>query len=207
MEHGILFTLANFLINSLKYLNLVELFKFVGKKITPKNTSIETEITYSRIAVDIFISLKWLFLFFLILVKPMQPIITIIVWYLLLSNLYTYFYYHTWSSSILIDPFMDHNRIKRRFFNLILAMAYSTFGFSYLYFHPYSSDFHWGSSTPKFLNALWFSISNSLTSGYDQVMPMSECGRTIAMIQLLIIFIFITIIISGSIPQPKEQED
>jgi hypothetical protein len=48
---------------------------------------------------------------------------------------------------------------------------------------------------------LVFSISNSLTANFNEIVPQTKTGTTIAIIQLVIMAIFITIIIVGSIPQ------
>ena len=201
MKSSFLYQILNKLLNSMKYINLVELFKFIGRKLTPKNSLIETRINYSRTSVDIFIVAKWLFILILILFDVTNTWLVIAVWYLLFANLYTYFYYHTWSSEILNDRYFDTTRIKRRLLNLLLAIFYSVFGFAYLYYIPYSTEFIWAGKTPNFLHSLWYSLSNSLTASYDQVRPITDVGNSISMIQLIIMFIFVTIIIGGSIPQ------
>ena len=139
--------------------------------------------------------------------KISNPLSAFVVWYLSLTNLYTYFYYHIWSSEILSDVHFGIDRIKRRFTTLTLAVSYTIFGFAYLYAIPYSDEFTWSNDTPTFLKSLWFSVSNSLTASYDQVKPITDLGSSISMIQLLMMFIFLTIIIGGSIPQPKLTEE
>jgi len=206
MKTGFLHTLLNKLINSIKYLNLVELFKYIGQKFVPNNCPIETRIEYSRFSVDLFIVVKWLFLLILWGFKITNLIFVVIVWYLLLMNLYTYFFYHTWSSKILNDKYFDTERIKRRFMNLLLAILFSFFGFAYFYNLPYSSEFQWTADGPNFLHSLWFSIANSLTASYDQVKPITNIGNSISMVQIIIIFIFLTIIISSSIPQVSKKK-
>ena len=83
------------------------------------------------------------------------------------------------------------------------AISFSLFGFAYLYYVPYSSEFAWGTEQPVFIYSLWFSISNSLTASYEQVKPITDVGNTIAMMQLLMMFVFLTIIIGGTVPQIK----
>jgi hypothetical protein len=201
MNTGFLFQLLNSFLKLLRFINLVELFKFVGRILTPKNSSIETKIKYSRTSVDIFILAKWIFVAVLILLKISNFGFVITVWYLLIANLYTYFYYHIWSSKMLADPHFDITRIKLRFQNLLFAIFFSVFGFAYFYYIPYSAAFDWAGKMPSFVSSLWYSISNSLTASYDQVIPVTDTGNSISMIQLVIMFIFITIIISSSIPQ------
>ena len=201
MKSSFLYQILNKLLNSMKYMNLVELFKFVGRKLAPKNSLIETRIKYSRTSVDIFIVSKWLFILILILFDVTIIWFVIAVWYLLFANLYTYFYYHTWSSEILHDRHFDATRIKRRFLTLLLAIFYPVFGFAYLYYIPYSTEFDWTDKTPNFWRSLSYSLSNSLTASYDRVKSITDVGDSISMIQLIIMFIFVTIIIGGSIPQ------
>lgn len=201
IHNGHLYPFADKFLNLLKYLNLVEGFKYVGGKLTSKNSPVETKIKHSRISVDLFIVLKWLFVVYLWAFGIKNFWVVLIIWYLLITNLYTYFYYHTWASEVLNDIHFDTDRIKRRFFNLLLSISYSIFGFAYLYSNPYSSEFSWGNGSPTFIHSLWFSISNSLTAGYDQVKPVTDFGYTVSMIQLLMMFVFLTIIIGGSVPQ------
>jgi hypothetical protein len=202
IHNGFLYPLINCAMNSMRYICLVELFKVIGKNIAGGNNFLS--VNYSRIAVDIFIVTKWLFLLLLWVFGVISKWATIAVWYLLATNLYTYFYYHTWSSEIFSDPYVNPDRIKRRFTNLVLAISYTVFGFGYLYNLPYAKEYSWHNGTPVFFQALWYSASTSLTASYDQVRPVTEVGNSISMIQLLMMFIFLTIIIGGSIPQTNQ---
>jgi hypothetical protein len=201
IHNGYLYPFINKCLNFLKYLNLVEGFKYIGQKLTPKNSPNETRIKYSRISVDLFIVLKWLFVISLWMLNVKNHWLVSIVWYLLITNLYTYFYYHTWATEILNDVYFDTDRIKRRFLNLLLSISYSIFGFAYLYSNPYFAEFSWSEGKPTFIQSLWFSVSNSLTANFDQVKPITNLGYSISMIQLLMMFMFLTVIIGGSIPQ------
>lgn len=197
--NGFIYVFVNRLFHWFKYLNLVEGFKFVGIIISSGDKS--KNIKYSRIAVDIFIVLKWIFISTLWFFKVNSNWLVIFVWYLLVTNLYTYFYYHSWANEILKDTKFDIDRVKRRFLNSILAFCFSIIGFAYLYSTPYSLQFSWGNGGATLLKSLWFSISNSLTASYDQVRPITDFGISISIIQLIMMFAFITIIIGGSIPQ------
>src|SRR3990167_7363264 len=96
MKNGFLYQIIKTTLDSLKYLNLVELFKTVGKKINPQKAT-----EYSRISVDTFIVLKWLFIFFIWVFGATNFWLTILVWYLIFTNIYTYFYYHIWADDAL----------------------------------------------------------------------------------------------------------
>ncbi|MHA1280317.1 MAG: hypothetical protein ACTSQ8_24350 [Candidatus Helarchaeota archaeon] len=201
VHNGFIYPFVNSLLNLLKAINLVEGFKYAGKLLAAKTGSRETQIKYSRIAVDIFIIFKWLFVIFILLASINNIWTVVIVWYLLFTNLYTYFFYHVWSTEILLDDKFDIDRIKRRFTTLIQAILFSLLGFAYLYYVPYSSEFTWSSEQPAFIYSLWFSISNSLTASYKQVKPITDVGNTIAMIQLSMMFVFFTIIMGCTVPQ------
>jgi len=206
MEKGPIYKSIDYILSGLVYINLVELFKFLSQKLSSKTASLTNKRRNLRISVDLFILIKWIFIGLLVFSNKAYPITTIIAWYLIFTNLYTYFFYHTWSTDILKDKFFDIDRIKRRFLNLFLAIFFTIFTFAYLYFVPYSNEFYWESSA-TFLHSFWYSVSNSLTASYSQVFPLSDLGNSISMIQLLIMFLFLTIIIGGSVPQiPQSKE-
>jgi len=200
MKNGFIYQLIDTIINSLRYFNLVELFKLIALKLNPDKENIEKRLIYLRNSVDIFIVFKWLFIIIIWTYKVNNLIVLLIVWYLIISNLFTYFYYHSWKDEILIDNNFDVHRIKRRFLHLMLSIFYSIFSFSYLFNIPYRAEFSWNNDYSS-LNTFWFSLSNSFSASYDKIKPISNIGYTITMIELVISFIFITIVISNSIPQ------
>jgi hypothetical protein len=93
------------------------------------------------------------------------------------------------------------DRIRRRFVTLMLAVGYSDLCFSYLYKVPFKHNFEWSSDLTTFTKSAWFSISNSLAANYDAVKPITDLGYNVSMIQLILTFVFVTIILSKSIPQ------
>ena len=62
MKNGIIFTIFKILIESLNYVSLVELFKYVAKKLLSDPSDIQSVVSASRIGVDIFIIFKWIFI-------------------------------------------------------------------------------------------------------------------------------------------------
>lgn len=200
MRNGFIYTLIKFLIDKLCFLNLVEYFKKIGLWLNPEKTNRDMEATYTRVATDIFIVLKWLFILFLWLFSVRSPWMAGIVWYLIITNLYTYFFHHIWTDEALDTSHFTNDRIRRRFLNLLLALAYSDIAFAYLFRFPYVQEFTWG-TVPTSPHSIWFSISNSLAANYSVVSPITDLGNTVAMVQLLITFVFVAIIISRSIPQ------
>jgi len=199
-RYGFIYKAVNFLLKFLNNFNLVELFKVIAKK---QNTDIgdaETVKTYARVGIDIFICLKWIFLIVLWIFSWHSLILSIIVWYLIVTNLYSYFFNHIWTDEALNTSKFTNDRIRSRFLNLLLAVFYSTLCFAYLYQIVYPNEFKWGSGVGT-IYAIQFSFSNSVAANYDQVSVQTDMGNVIASIQLFITFIFVAIILSRSIPQ------
>jgi len=207
MKNGIIYHVVKFFLDNIKYLTIVEWFKYLGTRINWKgNNTDNRSVIYSRISVDIFIILKWLFIIVIAKLHLSNTLITCFVWYLLLTNIYTYFYYHVWSIESLNTENFAIDRIRRRFINLILAVGYSDLCFAYLYKITYVNEFEWHGRKVTFLRSIWYSVSNSLAANYDYVKAASDLGNSIAMTQLIITFIFITIILGKSIPQTNSTQ-
>lgn len=200
MRNGFIYVIIKFVIDKLCLLNLVEYFKKIGKALNPVKTNRDMEAIYTRVATDIFIVLKWLFIAILWVCGATSPWIAGIVWYLIITNLYTYFFHHIWTDEALDTSHFTNDRIRRRFLNLLLAIAFSDIAFAYLYRFPYMHELNW-TTAPNSLHAIWFSVSNSLAANYSVVSPVTGLGNNAAMVQLLITFVFVAIIISRSIPQ------
>jgi hypothetical protein len=201
MENGFIYEAASFVIEGLEKLNLVELFKFLARKLNPHKRDKIRENAYSRFAVDIFILLKFIFLAVIWVFGFHGLVLTVFVWYLIIMNLHTYFYRHIWCEDAVTSANLLLHRVRRRFVNLFLALTFSNLSFAYLYNLPYASGFNWGTTPPSFFHAVWFSFSNSVAANYAVVMPVSDLANSVTMIQLMITFIFVTIIISRSLPQ------
>jgi len=201
-KNGFIYPFLKFLIDKSKYLNLVELFKYIAKYMVSENN----KISASRIAVDVFIVLKWLFIIIIWCFNYSNMFVSILVWYLIITNIYTYFYYHIWSDEALKTDNFTKDIIRRRFVNLIIAFAYSILCFAYLFQFVYSSDIDWNSKNIAFINSIMFSFNNSLGSSYNNIIPQTDLGNFICSIELLITFIFATLILSRSIPQTDSKK-
>lgn len=199
MKKGIIYSFFDWLIECLSYLNLVELFKFIGVKISPNN-----RIAALRFSVDLFILLKWVFISLVWYLNIKNIYINLIVWYLIFTNVYTYFYYHTWDKSINKSEF-DFDRIKRRFLNLGLSIAFNIFSFAYLFAQPFSNNFKWNNGYSTFQDSVLYSLANSFTATYESVETITSIGQKLTLLETAISFIFLTIILSNSIPQVKTE--
>lgn len=203
MKNGIIYRILKLVLDGLNYLSLVELFKYISIKLFSKVSNPQSKITASRMAVDTFIIFKWLFVLLSFINGWSSPFFKVIVWYFIYSNLYTYFYYHLWSRESMNTENFDIERVRRRFITLMLSIGFSNLCFAYLFRFPYLSDFEWSDKIPLNTKAIWFSFANSLTANYEFVKPITQDGASITVTQLIISFIFITLILGKSIPQTK----
>jgi hypothetical protein len=197
MKNGFIYPFIKALVDGLNKLNLVEYFK-KGLQVFNRIKTDDSVQSYNNFAVDIFRVAKWLFLALAIFCKASNCWIQAIIWYLLITNIYTYFYYHLWRDEAL-EPGQagqnNHHRVRKRFVNLFFAVFYSDLCFAYLYEIPYVANFNWGKNV-SLIHAFWFSVSNSIAANYTAVVPITDLGNNVAMIQLLITFSFITIILT-----------
>lgn len=203
MKNGIIYRILKLILDGLNYLSLVELFKYISIKLFSTAGNQQSQITASRIAVDTFIILKWLSVLLSFINGWSSTFLTIFVWYLIYSNLYTYFYYHLWSRESMNTENFDIERVRRRFITLMLSIGFSNLCFAYLFRIPYLNDFEWSDKIPLNTKAIWFSFANSLTANYEFVKPITQDGASITVTQLIISFVFITLILGKSIPQTK----
>ncbi len=201
MRYGFIYELFRVLIEGFRFLNLVELFKLIGQKLNPSPNEINMRTKYSRISVDIFIILKWVIVSIISITSSSNLFLCFLVWYLIITNVYTYFYYHVWDTNAINQSENDEHSLRRRFINLLLAISFSNLSFAYLYSNYYSNQFSWGEYGINLKHAIWYSITNSVSGNYSLVNPISDIGYSVSMIQLVISFVFITIVISRSIPQ------
>lgn len=201
MKTGFIYPFVKFILEILKYLNLVEFFKFIARQFNFQSRNLDRPKELDRIGTDIFIVSKWFFLITIWWTNHTNSFTTFVIWYLIITNVYTYLYYHIWTDDALNTDDFTKDRIRRRFINLVLALAFSHYCFAYLYQIPYSLDIDWGTKHPASMYSIMFSFSNSLAANYSDIKPKTDVGNLISNIQLLLTFIFATIILSRSIPQ------
>lgn len=205
LENGFIYLLVSFIIERLLFkLNIVEWFKLLICKLCQRmgfDASVEAE---KRIAADLYILLKYAFILLCIFISGSSNVFffyvkNITVIYLLIMNIYTYFYYHLW---------VDRNdssiqRQRRRFVNIILAIGYNILSFVYLFFRGFSGRIIWGGNIPeKIGDFVQFSISNTfiLSSPFEVI---NRTGNMLQISQYLVSFLFLAILLSQSIPAPR----
>ena len=192
MTNGYIHRIANLIVTICYNTNLVEGFKWLLGKLTK-----DKKRAYKNFAIDTFILLKWIFIGLIWYLNVQSFLLTVIVSYLIWTNLFTYFYYHVWTTSKIEET----ERNQRRFVNLILAFAYSNVSFAYLYSLPFSSSFSINPGFEGRFSFLLYSTYNSLFSDYNFITIADLTGSVITVIQLTITFIFASIILSKSIPE------
>lgn len=198
LKDGLIYCLFDRSFECLKWTNPFEWSKCIGEWIYKLlgNSDPHKLIVYKRNAGDIYIILKWLYIFLLLFTESANSFLTFTVWYLIIANLFSFFYELMWKEP---KGKIEKPQMRRRFLHLSQAIAYSHFSFAYLYRLPYLQGMKWEGDVTS-LKAFWFSISNSVAGNYSKVSPLTEAADSVAMLQFLISFIFITVIIGKAIP-------
>jgi hypothetical protein len=171
------------------------LFKAIALRLA---THKEDERPYVLLAIDVYIVLKWATILGFWLSQAQNLVATTVSWYLLATNLFTYFYYHVWDEAAQMEALASIERIRRRFLNSLQAFFFSITLYAYFYDVLYASDFTW-SGGHNLVTSWYFSIGNALTVTYGDVTPCSSTGKLIAVAQLAITFFFVTTIIAKTL--------
>ena len=200
MKNGILYAGFNLLMEGLKWLSLVEYFKLLSRYFF-KNKTQDIIKTAEKNAVDAFIILKWGLVVLAYVYGWENSFLTLVIWYLIVANIYTYFYYHVWDKITMNVDNFSIKQAQRRFLNLLLSIGFSNVSFAYLYKIPYYDDFNWDKSSDHPINSLLYSITNSIAANFSYVSPCTIEGTQVSLIQLFISFLFLTIILAKSMPQ------
>ncbi len=205
MLNGFIYPLFDLVVKFLYYCNLVELFKFIAKLYTKLSFQRNDEIPNQKdiikscnIAIDIFQVLKWSVLSAFWICETNNTFSLIIIYYLLFSNLFTYFYYHVWGSKY--QKRTDRDTLNRKFLSAMLAISYYIFCYGYLYQIHYSSMIQWPDNLVDFTNAIYLSVANAFTLTYGGFAPLTQEIRVIFMSELINTFLFFTVIITNSVP-------
>lgn len=193
-----LYELFELIIETLNSINIVEYWKSLcwilyNKKNYINNVNSEECKRIKGIAIDLFIILKYIFLVTIFLEAiPQNILILYLIWYLLIMNVFTYFYYHIWENKK--TKRLDS---KKRFVNFILAIIYSSLSFMVLYKNYYISDFETNnifiSNTVKA-----FSLSFGSFFNINNIYPITSKGYLIFTINCIINFIFLAFILSNT---------
>jgi hypothetical protein len=212
IDNGFIYASTNAVIKVLYYLNIIELLKIATKKLiyfiyrNEKDKTIPKRVDrfYCNIIVDLFIFLKFAFILYIWWKNIQSTPVLYLVYYLLLMNIFTYFYHHLWDKSAIYDKNLSYKRVRRRFIALFSSITYMVICFSYLYNVPFVKEFEWSKKEPTALKSFLFSVSSSFSGSYENVKATTELGEYIMMFQVLMVFVFITLILARSMPQGNE---
>lgn len=199
-NNGIIYPICDVMIQfTRKYLSLVEWWK---RLVCWKFDLDKLDCNKKEIAVDVFILLKFFFLalFFLFGKNPTYITISIVI-YLMIFNVFTYFYYHFWS----LNEILDTERYKRRFMKLSTSFLFNVLGFSYLYMNVYYMHFD-NLNQGCFFQSLNIGISSTF-AGSSFVTPKDDTGYWIVLVQLITTFIYVTLLIANTLPQINNSDN
>lgn len=199
LRQGFIYTIFNFIVSILLAFNPFEWFKALGALRAKGKSELEI-INAKRTYGDLFILIKWVIIIAFVQFRFENTLTTFICWWLIVANLFSFFYYLVWKQYP-TNHVNDPSRGRRRFIHLIIALFFSNVCFAYLYSVPYKEYFVWQSHGANFWDAMQFSISNSIAGNYTYVEPLYGIASSLCMIQFLITFLFVSILLSRSIPE------
>lgn len=202
-NNGFIFPAANWLIFNLNRISLVEAFKTLAG-LAARKMGVD-ERKYKNYAIDLFITLKWVFVVLAIKFTWNCSIVIYSVAYLLVMNLHSYMFNHIWIQDNKMKRLMTAERERRRFISLLLAVAYSEVCYMYLYLVPLHQGFSWPNETPDLIASFVFSVGNSLTGFSGDLKPTLTSAYLTVTSQLIMSVIFIAIVLSQSIPKPESK--
>jgi hypothetical protein len=110
-------------------------------------------------------------------------------------------YYHYWES----DAINNRDRGRRRFVNMIVAFAFSNYGFAYLYYYHNGWLFRINSANYRTAHAILFSSYSAFFSDYNVVSPVTMIGHAHIIAQYIVTFVFITIVFAASLTETAEK--
>lgn len=194
IDDGIFYPILNAIVCGMRFLSLVEGFKFLAGLIPGSKDNTRR---FNNIAIDIFIVAKWALVVYFWAFGYHSTFTQLTIWYLIITNLHTYFYYHVWVNI----PSAAKTRERRRFSNAILAFAFSVISYGYFYDVCYSNHFELAKGVSREIGSIMFSLGTALTGFTGSMSPIDGVGYFIVATQLIGTFMFLTIIISQSIPE------
>ncbi|WHY64692.1 hypothetical protein [Neobacillus sp. SuZ13] len=210
-DNGLIYPLIKFLITIVFYLNIVEYIKKLSDIFTSRYFKDKSEkIRWVKVrrnrnyAIDLFIILKFLFVLIVLFEGYKNLWILIIVWYLIVTNIFTYFYYHLWVEDALKENHLTVNRVRRRFITLFISIAFMMLCYVYFYYSM-TPDHFTLNSKDKWSNEYIVYFINSVTKSFaidfESLKASDQKGTLIEISQVINMFIFVTLILAKSLPK------
>lgn len=200
-EYGFIYVIVSGIVKALWLLNLVEWFKCLFCHVCRLVNKDVCKRTATSWAIDVFIMLKFILVYRFIYL-PERPLYLIIVLYLLIMNVFTYFYHHIWKT----PRGQGSHWQTRRFITLTLAIAFNVLCYVYLYWSGLSRFIQWQDDTLLTLPMVFqYSLANTFM--LPSFLAVSNTfGLYLQTSQQLVSFIFLAIILSSSIPQQSKEK-
>lgn len=192
---GIIYPIFDTSVKLLQCLTLVEIVKNIflrNKRFTQKQRYLLNHV------IDCYIVFKWMLIILFWIFNFSGILVNIIVFYLLLTNLSTYFFYHVWDERNYDDSKRNSTTIRKRMVSLILSYLYSVLLFAYIYGVLFSSYFH-SSVKSDFLQYILFSFTNSIFNSNNLLTSRDIVGYFLMGLQQFITLIYMTIIFARSV--------
>lgn len=202
VSNGPLYLIVDWVIVTFQLVSPIEWKKRAAIKLLRAN-SVEEKRRIANVAIDVFIASKWSFILTLWALGERHWFFVGAAIFLLIMNLHTYFWYHLWVIETGAPVQGVQFRERRRFVNLIQAVAFSMVTYAYLYHRVLDAGFTWPPKTVPWLAALIFSIGNSLTGFAGDLKPESSIAQAVTVSQLLMTFVFVAMLLSNSVPRPR----
>lgn len=201
MKNGFIFEAFDFLIRKILFrLNLVEIFKLVAIRAVKGGNQADTYAA-ANVAIDIYQIFKWLVLVLFWCMSSKSTVELYIISYFLATNTFTYFFYEVWGSN---HKRQDNQESRnRRFLNTCLSISYHFLCYAYLYQIHFYTQITWPDNIIDTFNAVYLSVTTGLTLTYSGFSPNTQFIRMVFLSELINTFIFITIIITNTIPSQK----
>lgn len=201
LQNGFIYPVFHCLLLTIRFLNLIEWFKFIAENcVSDTNTEVlGKKSTLARgLAIDAYMVLKWTTIYCFISVGADGWISLYVTYYMIASNVYSYFYYHVWDRNRPLSS--DVERQRRRLMSFLLSLFFYIICYAYLHQFHYFDCISWPEDGVTWLNALYLSFANAFTLTYGGFSPLDINARILFISELINTFFFFTIIVAVSIP-------
>ena len=193
-RNGFIYNILLFLFSKLKYFNIVEFFKYLA---TINEKQKDRIIHKKNISIDVFNIVKYSFLLIAIIFSWYSNFALLLVIYLLIMNIYTYFFYHFWETK----PCRDLHHLRNRFLKLVFSFTYNILSFWYLYI--YLGDYHFSALGTSKYDFLQLSLASSF-SAPTLLHPSTLIANYIVTFQVIVTFIYVAILLTQTLSNSKE---
>lgn len=204
--NGPTYPVVSYGMTTLHRLNAVEWAKRAAIHLSGAKTDHERR-RVSNWAIDIFIAAKFVVIAFAWWLGLSGPVAIGLSLYLLGFNLFTYFWHHVWLPITPAHAVDNAYRERRRFLNLLSAVAFSMMTYAYLYHRVFPTHFDWPRDIPSIVAALMFSVGNALTGATGDLRAKTAAAYVLMSSQLIMTFVFVAVLLNTSIPGQKRGQE